>query len=118
MPRRFIRPTLLLAPAAFKMFERLTPEHRALMTCVLREHSPEQTRWSCRAILEWECCAMPPEAPVHAIHGEDDEVIPLKNVEVERVVQGGRHLINLQCAGDVNAFLTSHLEMRFETQNP
>lgn len=111
MPKKFVRPSLLLSPLAFMMFERLSREHRRLMTRVLRQHSPEQTRWSCRAILEWECCAMPPDVPVVAIHGEEDEVIPTRNVGVDHVVAGGRHLINLQCAQEVNRILTSGIEL-------
>ena len=105
MPTRMIRPTLLLAPGAFLLFENLTRDHRRLMTRALREHSPAQTQWSCRAILDWECCAMPPGAPVYSIHGERDEIIPLRNVRVDQVVPGGRHLINLEKAGEVNRFL-------------
>lgn len=109
LPKRLVRPSLLLSPLAFMMFERLSRVHRRLMTRVLREHSPEQTRWSCRAILDWECCAMKPEVPVVAIHGEDDRVIPLANVKVHHVVPRGRHLINLQCAGEVNRIVAEQI---------
>lgn len=105
MPTCMIRPTLLLAPAAFLIYEHLTRDHRRLMTRALREHSPAQTQWSCRAILDWECCAIPPGAPAYAIHGEQDEIIPLRNVRVDRVVPGGRHLINLEKAEEVNRFI-------------
>jgi pimeloyl-ACP methyl ester carboxylesterase len=105
MPARLIRPTLLLAPISLLTFERLSRQDRRLMTRVLREHSPAQTRWSCRAILDWECCAMPPEVPVHAIHGQEDEIIPLRNVRVDQVLPGGRHLINLQKWEEVNRFI-------------
>ena len=105
MPARFIRPSLLLAPLAFKTFERLSREHRRLMTRVLREHSPEQIRWSCRAILDWECCALAPDVPVHAIHGQEDEIIPLANVRADCVLPGGKHLINLQRWEEVNRFI-------------
>jgi pimeloyl-ACP methyl ester carboxylesterase len=76
---------------------------------MLREHSPAQIQWSCRAILDWECCAMPPGAPVHAIHGEDDEVVPLRNVRADRVVPGGRHMISLQEPGEVNRFILEQI---------
>lgn len=107
MPARLIRPSLLTAPLAFVLFERLTREDRRLMARVLREHSPAQLRWSCRAILDWECCSLPPEVPVLSIHGEQDEVIPIQNIKVDHVVEGGRHLINLQTPGEVNSFLLS-----------
>jgi pimeloyl-ACP methyl ester carboxylesterase len=109
MSARLIRPTLLLAPLSFRMFERLSREHRRLMARVLREHSPAQTRWGCRAILDWECCAMPPEVLVHAIHGQEDEIIPLAKVRVDYVVPGGKHLINLQKWEEVNRFITAQM---------
>jgi pimeloyl-ACP methyl ester carboxylesterase len=109
MPTRFVRPALRLSPLAFLVFERLSREHRRLMTRMLREHSPEQVRWSCRAILEWECCAMPPEVPVHAIHGQDDEVVPLRNVRADQVVPGGRHMISLQAPEEVNRFVVERI---------
>lgn len=114
MPTRFVRPALLASPLAFLAFERLSREHRRLMTRMLREHSPAQIRWSCRAILEWECCAMPPEAPVHAIHGADDEVVPLQNVRADHVVPGGRHMINLQAPEEVNRFIVERIRARCE----
>jgi pimeloyl-ACP methyl ester carboxylesterase len=109
MPLRAIRPSLLLAPIALKLFEHLGREHVSLMTIMLREHSAAQTRWSCRAILQWECCAFPPEVPIHAIHGQDDEVIPPVNLKVECLVPSGRHLINLAHADEVNRFISERL---------
>lgn len=109
LPEWLVRPSLLLSPLAFRMFERLSREHRRLMNRVLREHSPDQIRWSCRAILEWECCAMPPDVPVISLHGQDDRVILLDNVQADHVLPGGRHLINLQCAQDVNRILAQEI---------
>jgi pimeloyl-ACP methyl ester carboxylesterase len=109
MPTRLIQSALLISPLAFLVFERLTRDHRRLMTRMLREHSPAQTRWSCRAILEWECCATPREVPVHAIHGAEDEVIPLRNVRADHVVPAGRHMISLQAPGEVNRFIVERI---------
>ncbi len=105
LPTSAIRPVLKLAPAALALFEKLPKEQRRLMTRMLQEHSPFQTRWSCRAILEWECCALPPAMPIFSVHGEEDAVIPVKNVSPRVVVAGGRHLINLSHAGEVNRFI-------------
>jgi pimeloyl-ACP methyl ester carboxylesterase len=107
MPASWIRPTLVVAPMALKMFEGLRTENVDLMARQLREHSPEQTRWSCRALLGWECRAKRPDVPVYSIHGENDEVIPPKNVKPDAIVPGGRHLINLEHADAVNQFILS-----------
>ena len=109
MPPSWVRASLAVTPLALKIFENLDPDHIALMTRVLRDHSARQIRWSCRALLQWECCAMPPDVPVHAIHGEQDEVVPLRNVNPQRVVPGGHHLINLSHADAVNAFIADRI---------
>ena len=106
-PARVARLSLHAAPIALKLFEKLDIPQRRLMTTMLREHSIRQTQWSCRALLEWECCAAPPTMPIHAIHGELDEVIPVAGIQVQHLVPGGRHLINLTHAAEVNRFILS-----------
>ena len=105
LPASGIGPILKLAPVALALFEKLPRDDRKLMTRMLREHSPVQTRWSCRAILNWKCCALSPTVPIHSIHGESDSVIPLKDLAPQQVIPGGRHLINLTHAGRVNQFI-------------
>ena len=77
LPPVAIRAALALAPLALKMFENLQRGQIRMMTSMLRSHSPRQLAWSCRAILEWTCERMP-ECPIYSIHGEQDEVIPLR----------------------------------------
>ena len=112
LPAPAARMVLRTAPLALKLFEKLNVDQRRLMTRALREHSIRQTQWSCRALLEWECCAAKPTMPIHAIHGELDEVIPLAGVKPAEVVPGGRHLINLTHPTQVNRFIMSALSER------
>jgi pimeloyl-ACP methyl ester carboxylesterase len=105
LPLSAIRLSLRLAPLALKLFEKLDPAPRRLMTQMLREHSTRQIRWNCRAILKWECCGARPTMPVYWIHGELDEVIPHEGVRAQHVVPGGRHLISLTHAEEVNRFI-------------
>jgi pimeloyl-ACP methyl ester carboxylesterase len=109
MPPAWVHASLAATPLALKVFEDLGPDHIELMTRMLREHSPRQIRWSCRALLQWECCARVPDVPVHAIHGEKDEIVPLRNVNPQRVIPGGHHLINLSHAPEVNTFIAAQL---------
>ena len=116
MPPDWVHATLAATPLALRAFEHLSPEHVALMTRVLREHSPRQIRWSCRALLRWECCALPPQAPVYSIHGQQDEIVPLRNVKPSRVIPGGHHLINLSHPREVNAFIAERIGGTCETE--
>jgi pimeloyl-ACP methyl ester carboxylesterase len=109
MPPAIVRASLAATPLALKIFEHLDADQIALMTRVLRDHSPRQIRWSCRALLRWECCALPPDVPVYAIHGEKDEVVPLRNIRADHVVPEGHHLINLSHPNEVNAFIATHI---------
>lgn len=102
MPMRWIRPSLLLGPLALTLLEGLDRARINLMMRMLREHSREHIRWSCRAILEWECCASPPRIPIWTIHGTRDEVIPARH---DHWVPQGHHLISLGHPQAVNSFL-------------
>jgi pimeloyl-ACP methyl ester carboxylesterase len=105
MPQQWIEPAIRLsAPAGFSLFEDLNRTDMELMTTMMLEHSPGQLRWSAEAILGWELQGTP-HAPVHSIHGENDEVIPVRNVNPDEIVKGGRHLIHLTHAPQVNRFL-------------
>ena len=111
MPLTLVKASVATTPLALRVFEDLADDHIALMTQVLRDHSPRQIRWSCRALMRWECCATPPDMPIHAIHGQKDEIVPLRNVTPQRVIPGGHHLINLSHANEVNAFIADHIRM-------
>jgi pimeloyl-ACP methyl ester carboxylesterase len=105
LPLSATRLSLRLAPLALKLFEKLDRAQRSLMTRMLRENSTHQIRWSCRAILQWECRAARSTMPLYSIHGEIDEVIPLAGVQAQHIVHGGRHLISLTHAEEVNRFI-------------
>jgi pimeloyl-ACP methyl ester carboxylesterase len=109
MPLAAVRAAVAASPLALKVFEHLDAGQIALMTRVLRDHSLGHIRWSCRALLKWQCCAQPPTVPVYAIHGERDEVVPLRNVKPDQVIPGGHHLINLSHSRDVNAFIEARI---------
>lgn len=110
MPEEWIRPSLLLGPPALKLFEHLTPSQIHLMMTMLRENSPRQTRWSCRALLRWDCCRLPSDMPIHAIHGELDEVIPARPARPGSVVvAGAHHLVSLSHPDIVTKFILDRL---------
>jgi pimeloyl-ACP methyl ester carboxylesterase len=103
--QRIARWSVAAAPLALKLFEKLDRPNRQLITTMMREHSMRQTQWSCRALLEWECCKDPPTLPIHSIHGALDRVIPPANINPEKLIAGGRHMINLTHPAEVNRFV-------------
>jgi pimeloyl-ACP methyl ester carboxylesterase len=109
MPMRWITPSLLLGPLALTLLEGLDRARINLMMQMLREHSREHIRWSCRAILEWECCGDAPSMPIWTIHGSHDQVIPAWHVRADQWVPQGHHLISLGQPEAVNRFLTNRI---------
>ncbi len=53
------------------------------------------------------------QAPVVAIHGTRDRILPCRNVHADEYVEGGGHLLPLTHPEEVNRFLHSQLE-RFD----
>src|SRR5262249_4193998 len=108
LPTQWIRPVLLLAPPLLRLVEGLSKAQAELMTLMLRENDPRQTRWSARAILGWSAPQLP-NCQVISIHGNPDHVIPMQNGPHDPVVEGGRHLISLTHAPQINRFLAAYL---------
>jgi len=107
MPMRWIKPSLLLGPLALTLLEGLDRASINLMMQMLREHSPEHIRWSCRAILDWQCCGDAPGMRIWTIHGIHDEVIPARHVRADQWVPHGHHLISLSQPHAVNRFIAA-----------
>jgi hypothetical protein len=45
---------------------------------------------------------------IYHIHGEVDHLIPIQNIEPDRTIKGGGHLINLTHAQEVNEFIKKY----------
>ena len=61
-------------------------------------------RWAGDAILRWS--GQPaPARPVHQVHGDRDEILPLRLTRPDLVIPGGGHLISMSHPHEVNAFL-------------
>jgi pimeloyl-ACP methyl ester carboxylesterase len=71
---------------------------------------PWLIRWSCSAMLDWEA-PRELDCPIHHIHGDLDHLIPFANVrtDVDEIVPGGGHIINVTHADVVNRFILERL---------
>ncbi len=85
-----------------------TPEQETLAADMLRDADPAFMRWAVTALVGWRPVGRP-SVPIHQIHGDHDQMIPLDAVSADRVVEGGGHLINLTHPDEVNAFLAEHM---------
>lgn len=105
LPSPRIRP---LRPIASWLLGPLSCPARAVFEEMYRDASPAFIRWACSAVAHWEG-PLDTTVPIHRIHGSADRLIRANPCEVDRVVPGGGHLINLTHPGEVNDFIRSVL---------
>ena len=62
---------------------------------VLKFREPDNTwqRWATSAVLKWEPNTEPINLPLLQIHGDADSTFPIRYVNPDVVVQGGRHAL-------------------------
>jgi pimeloyl-ACP methyl ester carboxylesterase len=91
-------------PAWRMLVSRLGPLSDAdqrLLAEALHAHPLDRLREYTRMILEWEGVA-DPGVPVRHIHGDRDQIIPLRYVKPDVVIRGAGHGVNLSHAENVN----------------
>jgi pimeloyl-ACP methyl ester carboxylesterase len=101
---------LKLFPIGLDVIEDLTDEQKQLYVRMSRETPPAMIRWGAHAMTRWAFTG-PPPAPMHVIHGHDDRIVHPKQLHVDRVIAGGRHLISLSHPDQVNAFLAEKMRV-------
>ncbi|MEW6251909.1 MAG: alpha/beta hydrolase [Planctomycetota bacterium] len=109
LPERAFAAGQALTPLFMQKFGRLSPEQADWFAAILAGVDAGFVRWGIAAITDWEGCELPPDVPVHTIHGSDDELIPCKQVRPDVVIQGGGHLISVTHADEVNRFIAERL---------
>jgi len=105
-----IIPTGLLKipnPLTFWAFGTTTKEEKELLTQVLKEIDKKYLMWSINAILTWTSEDKP--ANLFHIHGTADKILPIKFVEPDVIIEGGKHFMILSKADEINEILNEEL---------
>jgi pimeloyl-ACP methyl ester carboxylesterase len=105
-PRRMFDPPTFVLTAVARWFGAKSEAHVELFGDMLVHTPHDFIQWAMRAIVTWggiENLSM----PIHHIHGDEDHIIPIGNVQPERVVQGAGHLLTLTHAQAVNDFISA-----------
>jgi pimeloyl-ACP methyl ester carboxylesterase len=103
-------PTSILALAQHTPMVRyllgpMTPQSMPILNKLINSASPDLIGWQIGSLPHWEH-ATPPPVPVHRIHGRLDRVLPPRFIKgIDRLIEGGGHLINLTHAHVVNKWL-------------
>jgi pimeloyl-ACP methyl ester carboxylesterase len=76
----------------------------------------ELVLWGAAAMLGWSCDESRAKAlaakgvRIHQVHGDNDWAIPFRPGRADKVIHGGRHLINITHAEEVNEYLTCRMK--------
>jgi len=106
----FIPPWLLKTPNPFAywIFGTKTNEEKVLLKQILKDTEPVYLKWAVNRLLKWKNNDKP-EGLIH-IHGNEDKIFPIKNLKPDYVIEGGRHLMILSNADEINTILGKELE--------
>jgi len=108
---------LKLFPIGLDVIEDLTDEQKQLYVRMSRESPPAMIRWGAHAMTRWEFDG-PLPAPLRVIHGHDDRIVRPRQLQIDRTVPGGRHLISLSHPDAVNAFLAEKMRVAMAVRSP
>lgn len=103
-------PTVMYKSASFlkRYFVSEKPEAAAIIRSMIHQADPAFIKWGINAIVHWQNHDVP--RSVFRIHGTKDEILPLKKDVQYRLVEGGRHLMILDRAKEVNQLISEILE--------
>jgi pimeloyl-ACP methyl ester carboxylesterase len=94
-------------PLALRVIERLTDEQARLYAMMANEMDSELIRWCAASLIGWEYTGwLDGRCPVHVIHGDRDEIIPIRRVRPTCVIRGGHHLVTLTHPEELNDCIT------------
>lgn len=87
-----------------------------LLQKMAKAADPQRLRWAIGAVHDWTYVGPPdtlPDGrtfpPLRQIHGRHDWLIPLREQDCDKVIDRGRHLINLSHHHTVNRWLYDHI---------
>lgn len=87
-----------------------------LLKKISAEADINMLRWGGRACIEWKHTEADAKSleragvSIHQIHGDADWVIAMTRGHPDKVIRGGRHLINITHADEVNQYIISRMK--------
>lgn len=112
LPPALVSAGLRLFSLRFGASEALTSEQRAVLRAMSRDADPRFFQWAAKACADWPFRGPDeeiPGIPVHQVHGEKDQTIPMVDGDPDTILAGGGHLIQFTHAAQVNAVLSKAL---------
>ncbi|MDE3248502.1 MAG: alpha/beta hydrolase [Bacteroidota bacterium] len=84
-----------------------TPEEKDILRQIIRDSDADFIRWAMDAILKWKSTGLP--APDVHIHGNRDEVLPIRFTSPTHIIKKGGHLMVMTRAREINRILEERL---------
>ena len=85
------------------MFGINTESEKQLLKTILEETDPKFLRWAINEILNWKN-ELTPENFIH-IHGNNDRIIPIKNVKADYIIANGGHFMTVNKAEEIGEII-------------
>lgn len=104
---RFIPDFLLLRPnrVLYQMFGVHKRRHKVILRDVIRNTDPDFARWGMDAIMNWE--NREAKGTIIHIHGAQDRIIPIGNVQADYIIQEGGHSMVFQQPEKISGILNA-----------
>lgn len=93
---------------ANKRLGAVTDEEKAFANTYRKNANLIYINWSCNQILNWNNKVFPKNI-IH-IHGDADQIFPIKNIRANHIIKGGTHMTVLNRAPEVSKIINQHLE--------
>ncbi len=103
VPMAFIKSASILK----RLFTAEDEEDKKLLEKIIHDADPEFLRWGMGAILHWQNREKP--GKIWHIHGDHDEILPIKYIEPTYIIPNGTHLMVLNRSKELNSILANIL---------
>lgn len=94
---------------------RIGNAHIAELSRQFASADPALIHWSVQQILHWRSSSH--DIDIRHIHGDCDQVIPIRCLEPDEIIEGGGHVITMTHGDQVNEFLRKQISLIVAKQN-
>ena len=98
-----LRPFPLINPILNRRLGVSSEAEKKLVNAYRKSTDPVYLNWAVRQVINWKNETYPKNL-VH-IHGDKDNIFPVKNIEADHVIKGGTHMMIYNRAGEISDFI-------------
>jgi pimeloyl-ACP methyl ester carboxylesterase len=88
-------------------FSNRSLEDKKMLSAILHDTNPLFLKWAIAKIVTWKNETVP--LNLQHIHGTADRILPLKNINAQKKIIGGSHLMIVNCSDEVSKLLNIYL---------